>query len=142
MSNVRDTHRAAMRCAEQAKLASRAGHDVEASNLIRQAFELEREAAQLLLQSFDVEPTRSVLYRSAATLALECGEFAEARRLAPIKGWLVTLRKRSSGRFMKSSKRKSFKDISPLEGLHSTPKNFRCRLLDLRLLPDSRSGRR
>ena len=82
MSNVRDTHRAAMRCAEQAKLASRAGHDVEASNLIRQAFELEREAAQLLLQSFDVEPTRSVLYRSAATLALECGEFAEARRLA------------------------------------------------------------
>ena len=71
-----------MRCAEQARLARLAGHDVEASVLIRQSFELERDAAQLLLQSFDVEPTRSVLYRSAATLALECGEYVEARRLA------------------------------------------------------------
>ena len=71
-----------MRCAEQARLAGLAGHDVEASVLIRQSFELERDAAQLLLQSFDVEPTRSVLYRSAATLALECGEYVEARRLA------------------------------------------------------------
>lgn len=82
MSDIRDKHRAAMRYAERAKVASQAGHDVEASSLIRQAFELEREAAQLLLQSFDVEPTRSVLYRSAATLALECGEYVEARRLA------------------------------------------------------------
>ena len=71
-----------MGCAERARLAGLAGNDVEASVLNRQAFELERNAAQLLLQSFDVEPTRSVLYRSAATLALECGEYVEARRLA------------------------------------------------------------
>ena len=80
--NVRDTHRAAMRYAEQAKLASQGASSADAAHLIRRAFELEREAAQLLLQSFDAEPTRSVLYRSAATLALECGELAEAKRLA------------------------------------------------------------
>lgn len=80
--NVRDTHRAAMRYAEQAKLASQGVRGGDASDLMRRAFELEREAAQLLLQAFDEEPTRSVLYRSAATLALECGELAEAKRLA------------------------------------------------------------
>ena len=38
---------------------------------------LEKQAAE---QS-QTEPTRSVLYRSAATLALDCGEYREAERL-------------------------------------------------------------
>lgn len=82
MSDVRGQHRDAMRFAERAKVARIGGHDEEAVGLTRRAFELEREAAQSLLASFDVEPTRSVLFRSAATLALECGELEEARRLA------------------------------------------------------------
>ncbi|MDE0032499.1 MAG: hypothetical protein OXU75_05145 [Deltaproteobacteria bacterium] len=82
MSDVRDQHRDAMRFAERAKTARISGLDEEAIELTRRAFELERAAAQSLLASFDAEPTRSVLFRSAATLALECGELEEARRLA------------------------------------------------------------
>ena len=82
MENMRSRHREAMRCAEQAKIADLNGEDVEAGRLARLAFELEREAAQTLLQRLRVEPTRSVLFRSAATLALECGEMDEARLLA------------------------------------------------------------
>ena len=52
------------------------------AELMRRALELEREAAYGLLQEFQAEPTRSVLFRSAAALALECGETEEARRLA------------------------------------------------------------
>ena len=44
------------------------------------AFAYERNAADLVADE-TIEPTRSVLHRSAATLALECGEIAEARRL-------------------------------------------------------------
>ena len=82
MENMRSRHREAMRCAEQAKIADLNGEDVEAGRLARLAFELEREAAQTLLRRLRVEPTRSVLFRSAATLALECGEMDEARLLA------------------------------------------------------------
>lgn len=45
------------------------------------AFARERQAAELLLDRTDLEPTRSVVLRSAATLALECGDAAESRRL-------------------------------------------------------------
>lgn len=82
MTDVRDQHREAMRFAERARTARLSGHDADAVELTRRAFVLEREAAQSLLADFDVEPTRSVLFRSAATLALECGELEEARRLA------------------------------------------------------------
>ena len=82
MENMRSQHREAMRYAEQAKIADLDGEDVEARRLARLAFELEREAAQTLLHRLRVEPTRSVLFRSAATLALECGEMDEARLLA------------------------------------------------------------
>src|SRR5581483_5712263 len=51
------------------------------ARLFRLAFEAEREAASLVAQQLDLEPTRSVLLRSAASLALECGEVREAERL-------------------------------------------------------------
>ncbi len=53
----------------------------DAPTLFRLAFEAEREAASLVAQQLDLEPTRSVLLRSAASLALECGEVREAERL-------------------------------------------------------------
>lgn len=82
MESMRSRHREAMRYAERAKIADLDGKDVEARRLARLAFELEREAAQTLLQRLRMEPARSVLFRSAATLALECGEMDEARLLA------------------------------------------------------------
>jgi hypothetical protein len=45
------------------------------------AFEYERKAAMLLLNDYDVEPTRSVLFRSAASLALNFGDYREAERM-------------------------------------------------------------
>ena len=46
----------------------------------RLAFEKEAAAADLMVEE-EVEPTRSVLHRSAATLAWRCGMYDEARRL-------------------------------------------------------------
>jgi hypothetical protein len=67
----------------------RLAHDAEdAPNAERKralalkAFQAEREAAELLFGALDEEPSRSVLYRSAAVLALECREGREAERLA------------------------------------------------------------
>ena len=41
----------------------------------------ERRAAELWESASILEPTRSVLYRSAASLAVDCQDYAEARRL-------------------------------------------------------------
>jgi hypothetical protein len=67
---------------EFAQRAVLAEDPLQAGQLFRSAFENERKAAEALADSFDLEPTRSVLYRSAATLALDCADFAEAERLA------------------------------------------------------------
>jgi hypothetical protein len=49
--------------------------------LTKEAFTLERKAALLLKDNLKAEPTRSVLFRSAATLAINSGEYSEAIRL-------------------------------------------------------------
>lgn len=45
------------------------------------AYELETKAAHALLNNLEAEPARSVLFRSAATLAHDCGLFDEAAKL-------------------------------------------------------------
>jgi hypothetical protein len=52
-----------------------------AKRLFRRAFDLERQAAEAVAPYTDAEPSRSVLLRSAASLALDCQEFREAERL-------------------------------------------------------------
>jgi hypothetical protein len=59
----------------------REGNLPAAREQLRQAFEQERQAAQLSAAQLDLEPTRSVLHRSSAALALECGALREAERL-------------------------------------------------------------
>lgn len=75
---IENLHRTAMELAERAEGSRDAG---QALQLFRQAFEKEREAAELLENQPDLEPTRSVLFRSAASLAFDCHDFAEAERL-------------------------------------------------------------
>lgn len=75
-------HQAAMEMAEDAFLAERRRDRTAAAELHRRAFLLEAEAANELVDHLALEPTRSILYRSAATLALRCGELREAERLA------------------------------------------------------------
>lgn len=77
-----DIHQEAMTPAEEAFLAERRGDHLEAKRLHRLSFLKEEGAAYLLKSSREVEPTRSVLFRSAASLALRCGETCAAERLA------------------------------------------------------------
>ena len=64
-----------------ALLARRNGDTAQAQTLFRQAFQCEREAADMTIDRWEAEPTRSVLHRSAAALALDCGDYQEAERL-------------------------------------------------------------
>ena len=81
MSTPNLLHQRAMEAADEA-LAARARGEVDrASILSRRAFEDERAAALLVADDESAEPSRSVLLRSAATLAVECGELREAERL-------------------------------------------------------------
>lgn len=60
--------------------------------LFQQAFQKERSAAEFIAYDFSYEPTRSILLRSAASLALDCGDSREAERLVALG--LVGLRQR------------------------------------------------
>jgi hypothetical protein len=80
--NLLEKHRQAMASADEAFLARRNGHVDEASRLFAIALQYEMEAAIQAEWEQVPEPTRSVLYRSASTLALDCGRFREAERLA------------------------------------------------------------
>lgn len=84
MSSVGELHKTAMELAAKAVLSQRANREAESLSLFREAFEREREAALLLLDDLATEPTRSVLFRSAASLAIDCHDYREAERLVAI----------------------------------------------------------
>jgi hypothetical protein len=81
MSQIQTLHQHAMDLAEAAAVARLRGAIEQATQLTRQAFEQETQAAHLIAGVLDAEPTRSVLHRSAASLAIECGELRAAERL-------------------------------------------------------------
>ena len=80
MSKVNEFHNKAMEFAEHALLARRRGDNEAALPLFEQALEAEVAA----IESMDeyVEPTFSVLHRSAGTLALDCNQLRRAEKLA------------------------------------------------------------
>ncbi|MCY3936353.1 MAG: hypothetical protein OXG09_10265 [Chloroflexi bacterium] len=79
-SQIIDLHERAMEFADKARSARRAkDHDTH-DNFIQKAYELEKKAA-LMIKSEESEPTRSVLHRSAASLAFRCKKYREAEWL-------------------------------------------------------------
>ena len=82
-SEINALHSQAMDAAGRAFHSDLHGDFATAETLFREAFEAERRAALLVADS-DAEPTRSVLLRSAASLALDCHEYREAERLIAI----------------------------------------------------------
>lgn len=79
---VRELHEQAMDMAHEAVAVRDFAQDVgKARGLFKQAFELEREAAFLVPEGERAEPTRSILFRSAASLALQANLHNEAFRL-------------------------------------------------------------
>lgn len=75
-------HREAMELVEQAHIENFRGNPLGAQVVFQTALLKEREAAELLREVRDYEPTRSVLFLGAASLASKCGDDPEARRLA------------------------------------------------------------
>ena len=80
MTTTHEFHDQAMDLAERALLERLRGNAEEAFRLFSQALRLELSALEGLEPS--VEPTYSVLHRSAATLALDCNEVRLAEQLA------------------------------------------------------------
>lgn len=79
MSDYAKLHREAMAAAEEHDALRRRGDARAAAVSLRRAAELEARAAKGT--PIDLEPTRSVLFRSAATLAHEVGDTLAARAL-------------------------------------------------------------
>ena len=78
MSDVLATHNKAMEWADEGQLSRNRGDHSGARVAFHKAMTLEREAAYAV---GDTEPDRSVLFRSAGSLALECDEVRTAERL-------------------------------------------------------------
>lgn len=81
MKDLERLHREAMEVAEEASLERIKGDPSRAVQLMKQALAKEKVAAGTLANDTSMEPTRSVLYRSAASLALECGDARDAEKL-------------------------------------------------------------
>lgn len=81
MQIVEALHREAMELVDQAVLARQRGEVERVAELARAAFEKERAAADAVADQLELEPTRAVLHRSAAALAVECGELRDAEKL-------------------------------------------------------------
>ena len=79
MSNVLELHHKAMAWAEEGQIQLDRGDQSGARASFRKAMELEREAAYATQKN--AEPDRSVLFRSAGSLALDCGELRVAEQL-------------------------------------------------------------
>ena len=76
MTATQELHKRAMEAAHEADAAREAKDETRAAHLFYDAFLWERQAAQSVDAA--LEPTRSILFRSAASLALDCGLAAEA----------------------------------------------------------------
>ncbi|MCB0594336.1 MAG: hypothetical protein H6557_09250 [Lewinellaceae bacterium] len=67
---INELHHKAMALADEAFYAKREGELEAAQSKYLEAFEFEKAAAMLLVNEYNQEPTRSVLFRSAACLML------------------------------------------------------------------------
>ncbi|MBR1506171.1 MAG: hypothetical protein IJ614_08705 [Prevotella sp.] len=78
---IQELHIQAMDLAEQADFLKMQGQNAEAKPLYEQSLQAEKEAAYLANSQQIGEPTESVLFRSAASLAYGLKDFREAERL-------------------------------------------------------------
>jgi hypothetical protein len=81
MNVVSVLHKKAMEFADEALLARMEGNEEASSQFFAKAFELEKEAAFSVEEDSDTKDSRYILIRSAASLALNCGQLQEAEWL-------------------------------------------------------------
>lgn len=78
---VTNLHNQAMNIAEDAYFEQRKGNQKAANEHFQTAFKLEKKAAMLLISDYDIEPTRSILFKGAAQLAFNYGDFREMEKM-------------------------------------------------------------
>lgn len=78
---IQELHTRAMELAEQADFLKMQGKDAEAKPLYEESLQAEKEAAYQARNQQIGEPSESVLFRSAASLAYGLKDFREAERL-------------------------------------------------------------
>lgn len=81
MSTVRELHRQAMHLAQEALVRRESGDLAAARQFAAQALPIEIQAAELIDKAIESEPTRSILFQSAASLAFQAGDYPTAQRL-------------------------------------------------------------
>lgn len=78
MSTVNELHVKAVDLAEEAFLLKKSGKLEEAKQIFLEALIIEEKAAFMLPPEADSEPTRSIIFRSAASLAFNSGDLEKA----------------------------------------------------------------
>jgi hypothetical protein len=81
MTRIEQLHNQAMNLAESAFLSQQKGDTTTFVQLSKEAFLLEKAAAMLLQNQLESEPSRSILFKSAAFLAFDAQEFQECRNM-------------------------------------------------------------
>ena len=81
LDHAQQLHSLAMDHAEEAYVAKMRGNIKAFEDSTRLALELETQAASIVAPFLDFEPSRSVLFRSAASLALDIHEYRIAEKL-------------------------------------------------------------
>ncbi|HEY0072131.1 MAG TPA: hypothetical protein VGE04_19385 [Chloroflexia bacterium] len=84
MRTAKELHDQAMELAQLAYVARGHGDLAEAQELARQALPYEQQAADTFAAESNDNLWRAVLYRSAASLAMQCEEWEEAERLIQV----------------------------------------------------------
>jgi hypothetical protein len=79
-TNSKQIHREAMQYAQEGMIAHQTGQQEKAMLYYEKAFELEKQAAMSFLEG-DKQPTRAILFRSAASLAQKCNKISESQKL-------------------------------------------------------------
>jgi len=80
--NINQLHQQAMELANKAMLANKQKEMTKSKAYFKEAFEMEKQAAMMIMFDFSKEPSRSVLFRSAAFLALKAELYREAEKMA------------------------------------------------------------
>ena len=84
MKEIEALHNQAMDLAERAIILKIRRKIDESIEIFNEAFILEKEAAMLMKDLYDYEPSRSIMFRSTASLALNAGLFREAEKMIAI----------------------------------------------------------
>jgi len=80
--NCNQLHQQAMSFADKAQISEKKDQLSQAKKEYEKAFQFEKQAAMLLVADYSIEPSRSVLFRSAAFLAIKAHQYREAERMA------------------------------------------------------------